>query len=62
MEVATRHEEMVYWYTGFEDPNCIAVVELVATVMDNGNGIQVRFCAVCQFGDVSLYAAANYIA
>lgn len=43
MEVATRHEELVYWYTGFEDPNCIAVVELVATVMDTGNGIQARF-------------------
>lgn len=42
MEVATRHEELVYWYTGFEDPNCIAVVELVATVMDTENGVQVR--------------------
>lgn len=41
MEVETRHEEMVYWYTGFEDPNCITVVELVATIMDNDNGIQV---------------------
>eukprot|EP00903_Cladosiphon_okamuranus_P007182 g6974.t1 len=40
MEVTTRHEEIVYWYTGFEDPNCIAVVELVATVMDTVNGIQ----------------------
>lgn len=43
MEVATRHEELVYWYTGFEDPNCVAVVELVATVMDTGNGIQVHY-------------------
>lgn len=42
MEVGTRHEELVYWYTRFEDPNCIAVVELVATVMDTVNGIQVR--------------------
>lgn len=42
MEVGTRHEELVYWYTSFEDPNCIAVVELVATIMDNTNGIQVR--------------------
>ncbi|CAM9099649.1 unnamed protein product, partial [Hapterophycus canaliculatus] len=41
MEVATKHEELVYWYTAFEDPNCVAVVELVATIMDNGNGIQV---------------------
>lgn len=41
MEVATRQEELVYWYTGFEDPNCIAVVELVATVMDTRNNIQV---------------------
>ena len=50
MEVATRHEELVYWYTGFEDPNCIAVVELVATVMDTANGIQVRFCSVAAMG------------
>lgn len=42
MEVGTKHEELVYWYTRFEDPNCIAVVELVATVMDTANGIQVR--------------------
>lgn len=42
MEVGTRHEELVYWYTRFEDPNCIAVVELVATIMDTVNGIQVR--------------------
>ena len=42
MEVGTRHEELVYWYTRFEDPNCIAVVELVATIMDTANGIQVR--------------------
>lgn len=42
MEVGTRHEEFVYWYTRFEDPNCIAVVELVATIMDTVNGIQVR--------------------
>lgn len=41
MEVGTKHEELVYWYTSFEDPNCIAVVELVATIMDNTNGIQV---------------------
>ena len=41
MEVGTKHEELVYWYTRFEDPNCIAVVELVATVMDTTNGIQV---------------------
>lgn len=42
MEVGTKHEELVYWYTRFEDPNCIAVVELVATIMDNTNGIQVN--------------------
>lgn len=40
-EVLTRHVELVYWYTHFEDPNCLAVVELVATVMDTNNGIQV---------------------
>lgn len=45
MEVGTRHEELVYWYTRFEDPNCIAVVELVATIMDTVNGIQVRLSA-----------------
>lgn len=50
MEVATRHEELVYWYTGFEDPNCIAVVELVATVMDTANGIQVGFCSLVAMG------------
>lgn len=37
----TRHEELLYWYTRFEDPNCLAVVELVATVMDADNAIQV---------------------
>ena len=59
MEVATRHEELVYWYTGFEDPNCIAVVELVATVMDMANGIQARsFCAAC-FGDAALHSSAE---
>lgn len=42
MEVNTKHEELVYWYTGFEDPNCIAVVELVATIMDIDNGVQVH--------------------
>lgn len=42
MEVGTRHEELLYWFTRFEDPNCIAVVELVATIVDVGNGIQVN--------------------
>lgn len=37
----TRHEELIYWYTHFEDPNCLAVVELVATVMDTDNNVQV---------------------
>lgn len=41
MDVGTRHEELVYWYTAFEDPNCIAVVELVATIVDIDSGIQV---------------------
>lgn len=42
MEVATRHEELVYWYTQYEDPNCIAVVELVTTIVDGDSGVQVR--------------------
>lgn len=42
MEVATRHEELVYWYTRYEDPNCIAVVELVTTIVDGDSGVQVR--------------------
>lgn len=39
--MTTRHEELMYWYTHFEDPNCLAVVELVATIMDDNNSIQV---------------------
>lgn len=42
MEVVTRHEELVYWYTRYEDPNCIAVVELVTTIVDGDSGVQVR--------------------
>ena len=49
MEVTTKHEELVYWYTRFEDPNCIAVVELVATLVDVDNGVQVR----CGFFDIT---------
>lgn len=41
VEAMTRHEELVYWYTYFEDPNCLAVIELVATVVDHDNSIQV---------------------
>lgn len=61
MEVATRHEELVYWYTGFEDPNCIAVVELVATVMDNENGIQVcvRVCVCMCVYEVCVYVCLH---
>ena len=46
MEIGTKHAEMAYWYTRFEDPNCVAVVELVATLVDADNGVQVRTSAV----------------
>ncbi|CAM9349702.1 unnamed protein product, partial [Phaeothamnion confervicola] len=40
LDLTTTHNDMLFWYTRFEDPNCIAVVELVGATYDDRNGIE----------------------
>ena len=42
-DFTTTHADVAYWYSSYEDPNCLAVVELVATETDKKRGIEVRF-------------------
>ena len=41
LDLTTEHTDMVYWYSSYEDPNCLALVELVATEVDTKRGIEV---------------------
>ncbi|KAG5181621.1 hypothetical protein JKP88DRAFT_349186 [Tribonema minus] len=40
LDLTTHHSDVAYWYSAYEDPNCLAVVELVATEVDARRGIQ----------------------
>jgi hypothetical protein len=42
LDLTTQHCDVAYWYSSYEDPNCLAVVELVATEVDRQRGIEVH--------------------
>ncbi|CAM9507971.1 unnamed protein product, partial [Chrysoparadoxa australica] len=41
LDLSTVHKDVVYWCSSYEDPNCLAVLELVATEVDEASGMEV---------------------